>query len=165
VERVSWVVVQKFVGTLQEGEKATGNWLYRLPTEEEWEYACRGGARSQEGCAFHFYFDRPTNDLSSDQANFNGDHPDGQGRKAAYLGHTTKVGSYQPNRLGIHDLHGNVWEWTDSVRGSDRVVRGGGWSEGGALCRAAVRGWYAPTSRRTYLGFRLALSPSGLKGG
>src|SRR5262249_21262303 len=129
------------------------------PTEEEWEYACRGGARSKEECSFDFYLDQPTNDLSSTQANFNGNYPAGSAAKGPYLGRTTKVGSYPPNRLGFYDLHGNVWEWTDSVGGSDRVVRGGGWDCVGPLCLAAVRDWVAPADRYSGLGFRLARVP------
>src|SRR5208282_5012685 len=109
-----------FIQELNKREKAASGWLYRLPTEEEWEYACRGGASSKDDCAFDFYFDQPTNALSSTQANFNGNHPAGSAAKGPYLQRTTKVGSYQPNRLGIHDPHGNVWEWTDSAEASAR---------------------------------------------
>jgi formylglycine-generating enzyme required for sulfatase activity len=136
-----------------------------LPAEEEWEYACRGGASSKEECSCDFYLDQPTNDLSSTQANFNGNCPAGRGAKGPYLQRTTKVGSYPPNRLGIHDLHGNVWEWTDSVQGSARVLRGGRWDSLGSYCRAADRYWHSPSYRCGNLGFRLALSPSGAGSG
>jgi uncharacterized protein (TIGR02996 family) len=159
VESVSWEDVQQFIGKLQEQEPAPRSWLYRLPTEEEWEYACRGGARSQEECAFDFYLDRPSNDLCSTQANFNGSYPGGSAAKGPDLERTTKVGSYPPNRLGFYDLHGNVWEWTDSVEGSGRVYRGGSWGLGGAHCEAAYRGWYSPSDRVNDLGFRLARVP------
>jgi uncharacterized protein (TIGR02996 family) len=159
VENVSWEDAQEFTRKLNEREPAPSGWVYRLPTEEEWEYACRGGARSQEECSFDFYLDRPTNDLSSTRANFNGRHPAGKARKGKYLGRTTKVGSYPPNRLGFYDLHGNVWEWTDSVLGSVRVLRGGDWRNFGARCQAALRLWYAPTDRDSSLGFRLARVP------
>jgi formylglycine-generating enzyme required for sulfatase activity len=163
VESVSWDDVQAFIRKLNEREKAPLGWVYCLPTEEEWEYACRGGARSTEECSFDFYFDQPTNDLSSTHANFNGNCPAGSAAKGPSLGRTTKVGSYPPNRLGICDLHGNVWEWTDSAEGSDRVSRGGYWGSHGSRCRAANRDWNAPSYRYQGLGFRLALSPSGTK--
>jgi uncharacterized protein (TIGR02996 family) len=156
VEDVSWEDAQEFIRKLHEREKAPGGWVYRLPTEEEWEYACRGGASSQEECAFDFYLDQPTNDLSSTRANFNGNYPAGSAAKGPYLGRTTKVGSYPPNRLGFYDLHGNVWEWTDSVVGSDRMYRGGGWYGYGSGCQAAYRDWSAPADRDYDLGFRLA---------
>jgi uncharacterized protein (TIGR02996 family) len=165
VEQVSWEDMHEFLQKLNEREKAHSGWLYRLPTEEEWEYACRGGACSKEDCSFDFYLDLPTNDLSSTQANFDGNYPAGSAAKGPYLQRTTQVGSYPPNRLGIYDLHGNVWEWTASVKGSDRVSRGGGWIFLGSNCRAADRLWDAPSDRLRTLGFRLALSPSGVKGG
>jgi uncharacterized protein (TIGR02996 family) len=165
VERVSWEDAQEFIQKLQERETAPGGWVYRLPTEEEWEYACRGGACSKEECSFDFYLDRPTNDLSSTQANFDGRYPAGKARKGKRLQRTTKVGSYLPNRLGLCDLHGNVAEWTDSVEGSDRVIRGGGWGNHGSRCRAAGWHWGTPSTRYYNLGFRLALGPSGTRGG
>jgi uncharacterized protein (TIGR02996 family) len=158
VEEVSWNDIQEFLKKLNASEKESG-WLYRLPTEEEWEYACRGGARSQAECSFDFYLDRPTNDLSSTQANFNGNSPAGSAAQGPYLERTTKVGSYPPNRLGFYDLHGNVWEWTDSVEGSERVYRGGCWFDFGSCCHAAFRNGGAPTDRSLDLGFRLARAP------
>jgi formylglycine-generating enzyme required for sulfatase activity len=137
VESVSWEDAQEFIKKLNENEEGRG-YLYRLPSEEEWEYACRGGATSEEECSYHFYFDKPTNDLSSKQANFNGSlrsrppmskgksgrdkgrdkGPDNDGRprlavapSGPYLGRPTKVGSYAPNKLGLYDMHGNVLQW------------------------------------------------------
>jgi formylglycine-generating enzyme required for sulfatase activity len=136
--------------------------VYRLPTEAEWEYACRGGVTSKQDCSFDFYFEQPTNDLSSQQANFNGNHPAGQASKGPYLERTSKVGSYKPNRLGICDLHGNVWEWCEDSYGdgaSDRVIRGVSWYSDGSSCRAAHRAGRAPSGRHYYLGFRLARVP------
>jgi formylglycine-generating enzyme required for sulfatase activity len=161
VEQVSWDEAQEFIRKLNEKERGRG-YLYRLPTEEEWEYACRGGATSEEECSYHFYFDKPTNDLSSDQANFNGNLPFGKAPKGPYLGRATRVGAYPPNKLGLCDMHGNVMQWCDHLwdpKGSDRVVRGGCWDDDGSSCRAAGRDGSAPTDRFYDLGFRLARVP------
>jgi len=163
VEQVSWDDVQEFLKRLNAREKDSG-FLYRLPTEAEWEYSCRGGATSQKDCAFDFYLSQPTNDLSAEQANFDGRNPAGSAPKGKYLERTSKVGSYKPNRLGIYDMHGNVWEWCEDHfegGGSARVVRGGGWIINGSGCRASIRGSRVPSNRHDYLGVRLAAVPSG----
>jgi formylglycine-generating enzyme required for sulfatase activity len=157
VETVSWDDVQEFVKKLNEKEKGKG-YVYRLPTEAEWEYACRGGATTEEECSYHFYSEKPTNDLSSKQANFRGESPYGKGEKGPDLDRPTKVGSYTPNKLGLYDMHGNVWQWTDSLwaeGGSSRVTRGGGFCDSGFICRAAVRS-DSGTGAATAVGFRLA---------
>jgi formylglycine-generating enzyme required for sulfatase activity len=146
--------------------------VYRLPTEAEWEYACRGGATSKN--PFHF-----GKSLSSDQANFDGNYPYGGAAKRTYLERTCKVGSYQPNGFGLYDMHGNVYEWCSDWYGKDyygkspkrdpegpsegsvRVIRGGSWCDFGQYCRSAHRNINGPTDRDYYLGFRLALVPSG----
>jgi formylglycine-generating enzyme required for sulfatase activity len=160
VEMVSWDDVQAFLKKLNEKEAGRGC-LYRMPTEAEWEYACRGGATSEKECSYHFYFARPTNDLSSEQANFNGNYPFGQAPKGKYLERPTRVGAYPPNKLGLCDMHGNVWQWcADALPGgSVRVSRGGSWDNDGSFCPAAIRLGRAPSNRFSVHGFRLARVP------
>jgi formylglycine-generating enzyme required for sulfatase activity len=166
VENVSWEDVQEFLKKLNAREQGKG-WLYRLPSEAEWEYACRGAATSKAECSFDFYLDKPTDDLSSTQANFDGDFPAGKAGKGPYLGRPAKVGSYVPNKLGLYDMHGNVWQWcADLVDGEKvRVIRGGSWSGNvtGPGCRAAFRGKLAPSDRGNDVGFRVCRVPSGAK--
>jgi formylglycine-generating enzyme required for sulfatase activity len=163
VESVSWNDVQEFLKKLNERQKGKG-WLYRLPTEAEWEYACRAAATTKEECSFDFYLDKPTNDLSSKQANFNGDQPAGKAEKGPYLGRPTKVGSYAPNKLGLYDMQANVCQWCSDLydgKGSNRVFRGGSWLNHGAFCAAAYRFNYEPASEYHFVGFRLLAVPSG----
>jgi len=153
VENMSWEDAQAFVKLLNEQVKEAG-WEYRLPTEVEWEYACRGGPMADKAdSAFDFYLDKPTNELKPEQANFNHNEK-----------RTCKVGSYAPNRLGLYDMHGNVWEWcADEVKAGDgaslRVARGGGWNNTSVHCWAAPRDVRTPSDRST-LGIRLARVPS-----
>jgi formylglycine-generating enzyme required for sulfatase activity len=160
VENVSWNDVQEFLKKLNKKERWRG-YVYRLPTEAEWEYACRGGATSEEECSYHFYSDKPTNDLSSEQANFNGNSPFGKAPKGKYLGRPTRVGAYPSNKLGLCDMHGNVFQWCQDALdgGSDRVFRGGCWNYVVSHCRAAARDWHAPSDRYFHLGLRLARVP------
>jgi hypothetical protein len=114
----------------------------RLPTEIEWEYACRAGTTTE----YSF-----------------GDAPMELGEYAWFRensnGQTQVVGSRRPNPWGLHDMHGNVWEWCeDKVGGSDRVFRGGSWNSDARYCRSAYRRRYVPAYRYNYLGFRLARS-------
>jgi formylglycine-generating enzyme required for sulfatase activity len=163
VENVSWDKAQQFIKKLNEKERGRG-FLYRLPTAAEWEYACRGGATSEEECSYHFYFAKPTNDLSSEQANFNGEVPFGKAPKGKLLDRATKVGSYQPNKLGLYDMHGNMEQWcADGALMGDvpsRWLRGGSWESHGIGCRAVVRGLLAPTDQYPYLGFRIVRVPA-----
>ena len=157
VECVSLEDVQQFMEKLNVMEKGSGR-LYYLPTEAEWEYACRGAATSRVDCGFSFYLDRASNNLSSVQANFHGDHPDGTAAKGPYLKRTTKVGSYRPNRLGIYDMHGNVWEWCSDWYDREqkhRILRGGSWYYSASDCRAAFRIRFEPGFRSFNFGFRI----------
>ncbi|HVS40371.1 MAG TPA: bifunctional serine/threonine-protein kinase/formylglycine-generating enzyme family protein, partial [Gemmataceae bacterium] len=160
VESVSWDDAQEFLKKLNEKERGRG-YLYRLPTQAEWEYACRGGATSEEECSYHFYFDKPTNDLSSEQANFNGNFPFGKAPQGKFLQRTTRVGAYPSNRLGLCDMQGNVYQWcADAWKGgSVRAYRGGGWSNTSEFCQAAFRNWDPPTVRVSVVGFRLVRVP------
>src|SRR5262249_53783892 len=112
VESVSSDDAQEFIRRLNERERGRGYW-YPLPTEAEWAFACRGAATSLEECSCHFYFDKPTNDLSSAQANFDGNSPFGEAHKGPYLRRMTRVGAYPSNKLGLCDMNGNVGQWTD----------------------------------------------------
>jgi eukaryotic-like serine/threonine-protein kinase len=156
VENVSWDDCQEFITRVNERTKESG-WVYRLPKQSEWEYACRGGPLADRlESTFDFYSEKPTNQLRPDQANIVG------------KGRTCKVGSYKPNRLGLYDMHGNVWEWCEDIfdakdpaLASLRAIRGGCWVDGPENCRAAVRHATAPSLRSHYFGLRLARVPSG----
>jgi formylglycine-generating enzyme required for sulfatase activity len=144
-------------------EKPFGR-VYGLPTEAEWEYACRAGRHS----TFHY-----GNSLSSTQANFNGQHPYGGASRGPYLRRTTSVGSYASNDFGIFDMHGNILEWcadwyNDTYyrigqkvdpegpqTGTFRVLRGGCYESTGGGCRAASRGHNVPFNRNDFYGFRV----------
>jgi formylglycine-generating enzyme required for sulfatase activity len=158
VDTVSWDDAQEFIKKLNEQHRGSG-WSYRLPTEAEWEYACRGGATSEEECSYHFYSAKPTNDLSAEQANVNGLQPFSTPPKGKFLGRTTRVDAYPSNKLGLCDMHGNLGQWCADLDGSGRVVRGGSWGHDAASCCAAYRFRATPSSRLRYIGFRLARVP------
>jgi formylglycine-generating enzyme required for sulfatase activity len=164
VESVSWNDAVAFCKKLSALEGRT----YRLPTEAEWEYACRADARSVFGFG---------DSLSSTQANFDGTIPYGIEKKWECLERTTTVGSYEANAWGLHDMHGNVWEWCSDwferdyygkspsanprgpEKGLRRVRRGGAWSEPGKDCRSATRALDSPTFRSQSVGFRVVMEP------
>ena len=149
VENISWPDSQVFLAALNKREPANG-WTYRLPTEAEWEYACRGGPMADRAVgASDFYFDKPTLELLPTQANFK--HP-------GCMQRTCKVGSYSPNGLGLYDMHGNVIEWcADEWFGTGHRYRGGCWSDGAERCRAGfVFGNGDPGAHDNYLGMRVA---------
>ncbi len=164
VENVSWDDAQLFLAEVNKRVKE-GGWAYRLPTEVEWEYACRGGPLADKrDSAFDFYFDKPANQLLPGKANFN-----------SSKGRTCKVGSYPPNPLGLYDMLGNVWEWcADTVvnpqnlsyqdKGDSlRVERGGCWhdTDSGPYCRASARISFPASRRNNDHGLRLARVPVG----
>ncbi|RKZ75350.1 MAG: hypothetical protein DRQ57_07740, partial [Gammaproteobacteria bacterium] len=157
VENISWDDVVKFCQQLSE---KTGK-EYRLPSEAEWEYACRAGTTTP------FYFGET---ITTDLANYGGNS-------------TTDVGSFPPNAFGLYDMHGNVWEWCadawhDNYKGAPSdgsiwgkkgllakwfssesrlpVVRGGSWLIDARSVRTALRNWYSRDFRGSYVGFRLA---------
>ncbi len=160
VINVSWEDAQAYCRWLGE---CTGN-AYRLPSEAEWEYACRAGTKTP----FHY-----GKRMITDQANFDGNHTYNGSAKGEYRERTLPVGSFPPNAFGLHDMHGNVWEWcqdpwradyegapTDGSAwetggSSSRVLRGGSWRNGPCYCRAANRNVRAPDHRNYYIGFRV----------
>jgi formylglycine-generating enzyme required for sulfatase activity len=162
VEMVSWDDAVEFCKKLSElpDEKKAGR-VYRLPTEAEWEYACRAGSKTA------YSFDDEEGLL-----------PEYGWFKRNSSNRTHTVGLLEPNAWGLYDLHGNVWEWcsdrhgeylkgavsdpTGPCEGSNRVYRGGGWYFGAAFCRSAIRFRNDPSIRNVDLGFRLALSSSGI---
>jgi formylglycine-generating enzyme required for sulfatase activity len=168
VEQVSWNDVQVFLQKLNAANSRSG-FLYRLPTADEWEYILRGGPISKSQSQYHYYFARSktdltavgSNDLASTQANFDGNYPAGAGKKGPNLETTSAVGNYFPNPLGMYDMHGNVWEWTSTEKGSDRVNCGGCWYSRGIYCGASRRYGDDPVGRFLSLGLRLLAVPVG----
>ena len=169
VECVSWNDVQVYLQKLNSFSSQSG-FLYRLPTADEWEYILRGGPIPKSQSQYDYYFARSktdltavgSNDLSSTQANFDGNYPGGSGKEGPYLETTSTVENYHPNSLGIYDMHGNVWEWTSTKRGSVRVFCGGSWGSLGLNCTASYRYGDDPDSRLIDIGFRLlAVSVGG----
>jgi formylglycine-generating enzyme required for sulfatase activity len=139
---------------------------YRLPTEAEWEYACRGGLPAPFSSGLT---------LSSREANFNGNYPYGMVGRGPYREMTSKVGSFSPNPFGLFDMHGNVWEWcadyyerlyyknsprdnpTGPEQGELRVVRGGSCFNIGRFCRSAYRFAITPGNRDRDVGMRVVM--------
>ncbi|MBQ9873965.1 MAG: SUMF1/EgtB/PvdO family nonheme iron enzyme [Thermoguttaceae bacterium] len=165
VERVTWRECRDFAEALNELNAAPRGLRFSLPSEAQWEYACRAGWKTE-----YFWGDS----LNGTEANCDGKFPFGSTSKGPFVGKTTEVGSYKSNAWGVFDASGNVWEWCldwygeyskDDVRdpfgpssGTRRVARGGSWSSRAVACRSGYRNCFAPESRRDNLGFRLALS-------
>jgi formylglycine-generating enzyme required for sulfatase activity len=154
VENVSWEDVQRFLRRVNDG----GDGKYRLPSEAEWEYACRAGMRTR------YSFGERERQLDEHAW-----YCDNSERT------THPVGEKEPNGWGLHDMHGDVWEWcsddwhddydgapedgsswADSPRADARVLRGGSWSFSAYNCRSAYRGSGDPSDRYDSSGFRLA---------
>ena len=160
VENVSWNDVFEFCKKLTENKKKAGRvpqgMSYQLPTEAQWEYACRAGTTTTYSCG---------DSISSSNANYYGNEDS-----------TTPVGKYPANPWGFHDMHGNVWEWTadwysdypsgsvtNPIRpasGSTRVIRGGSWSDDGSGLRSAGRHHGTPGARDNGIGFRVGFQSS-----
>lgn len=163
VEQVSWHECIEFCKklTVMDGKQ------YRLPSEAEWEYACRAGTLTP----FHF-----GETISTDEANFDGKYVYGKGKEGPYRQKTTPVDSFPPNSWGLYDLHGNVWEWCSDwhsayptedavdyqgpLNGTERVIRGGAWNQIPRRCRSAHRDYADPRKRRKDIGIRVCFSES-----
>ena len=161
VECVRWYDAMSFCEKLTAQEKAAGRlpegYEFTLPTEAQWEYACRAGTTT----AFNNGTNIPTEEQRWDEPCPN---LDPIGWYWYNSGSTTHpVGQKRPNNWGIYDMHGNVWEWCldwyPGYEGSDRVIRGGSWSFNAAGCRLAYRSFSNPGCFWSYGGFRVALSP------
>ncbi len=160
VDSISWHDAMAFIRKLNQLERTT---KYRLPTEAEWEYACRANTDTP------FYFGKF---LSTDQANYNGNHPIPGSPKGINRNQTIPVGSFPENPFGLYDMHGNVYEWcqdwygdyptepiidpTGPETGYSKISRGGGMSSYARRCRSANRTKHLPDYVNFYIGVRLA---------
>jgi formylglycine-generating enzyme required for sulfatase activity len=154
VENVSWGDAQAFIAKLNEKQILPQGWKFALPTEAQWEYACRAGEKG------------PYSGGSLDEVGWYAGNSDSK---------THEVAQKKPNALGLYDMHGNVFEWCaewyeDTLKGGadpagpssggNRVNRGGSWFNYASRCRAAFRDWCLPDARYSWVGFRPALVPS-----
>jgi formylglycine-generating enzyme required for sulfatase activity len=167
VEQVSWFDAQEFCRRLSQ---RTGR-RYTLPSEAQWEYACRAGSTTP----FHFGAT-----LTPELANYDGNYVYGNGPKGTYREQTIDVASFPANGWGLHDMHGNVWEWCEDhwhdsynfAPGDDqpwlipaaaddakRLLRGGSWRNHPASCRSAYRSLNRPVNRVYVIGFRVCCLP------
>jgi formylglycine-generating enzyme required for sulfatase activity len=159
---VSWHDAQQYLRWLS---AMTGQ-VYRLPSEAEWEYACRAGTRTA------FYFG---DTISTDLANYDGNYSYNDSPKGLYRQGTSRVGEFPPNHWGLYDMHGNVWEWVQDVvhdnydgapatgaaweEGGDqarRILRGGSWLYNPRYLRSALRNGFSAALGNDIIGFRVA---------
>jgi formylglycine-generating enzyme required for sulfatase activity len=160
VEQVSWEDCQQF---LKKINSMIPELELALPSEAQWEYACRAGTTTP------FSFGQ---NITSEQVNYNGNNPYSGGKKGKFRKQTVDVKSLPPNPWGLYEMHGNVWEWcadwfdeyptgsaidpVGPVAGSYRVLRGGSWIFNGGDCRSANRLMYGPGDRSYNVGFRFS---------
>ena len=169
VTKVSWEDVQEFIRELNRKEKSN---KYRLPTEAEWEYACHA-------LSLHWGTSQPPFStgkcLSTNQANYNGDYPFEGCTKGESRKKPLPVAGFSPNVWGLHDMHGNVFEYCADwygeyssysesdpkgpSSGSERIIRGGSFASKAASCRSATRSAVPPDKKFSDVGFRLAITP------
>jgi formylglycine-generating enzyme required for sulfatase activity len=148
VENVSHAQALEYCQRLSERLGTT----YRLPTEAEWEHACRAGTTTPFAVG---------STISTDQANYCGEHAYAGGQRGVYRHTTTEVGSFPANAFGLHDMHGNVWEWCADPWQPDGdpafgVVRGGSWHDPPDLCRSAARLRVRRVEGDDWIGLRVA---------
>ena len=149
VEKVTWSEAQEFCRRLS---KKTGE-QFRLPTKEEWEYACRAGTTTP------FYFGET---ITFELANFDGRKTHANEPKGAYRERTTDVGIFPPNAFGLYDMHGNVNEWCNDNFDGDKdrkVIRGGYCQAAPSSCRSAARSSYISYQSSYSIGFRIVIVP------
>jgi formylglycine-generating enzyme required for sulfatase activity len=169
VESISWYEAVEFCQRLS---KWTGQ-VYHLPSEAEWEYACRAGTETP----FHF-----GDTISTEVANYDGNYVYSQGTKGIYREQTTDVGSFEvANAFGLYDMHGNVWEWCEDdyddnykealgnssawlgleqKENSGKILRGGSWLDLPGYCRSAYRNRVNSDVQISFIGFRVVYAPA-----
>ncbi|MGE5341985.1 MAG: formylglycine-generating enzyme family protein [Candidatus Omnitrophota bacterium] len=160
IEKISWKDCQKFIDRINHSKEGLA---LRLPSEAEWEYACRAGTTTP------FSFGR---NVTPEQVNYHGAYPYADGKKGNYREETVDVKFLACNNWGLYEMHGNVWEWCSDWygdypieqatnpkgpdSGADRVLRGGSWFYFGQDLRSALRGRVDPDARDADIGFRLS---------
>lgn len=170
----TYTINQKKIDSDNIGDRDPFKWMvtwnksasgYRLPTETEWEYACRAGTTTP------FYMG---NNITTDDANYDGNLPYNGNDKGLYREMTSPVGSFIKNDFGLYDMHGNVYEWcwdwagnypsdaqidpSGPASGSQRILRGGSWGSNALILRSAFRNYANPSHKTHYFGFRSVLN-------